>query len=458
MDTFRLPLATQVEFQLPDDHQEEDEEDVLTKKALVVRLPAKTNLSNVLLTSNPWAKRDLDKRLLHLSEEKSRRSKILDWTQRHFFVNQVFDQDYNLKFTKDRPPLNSNVNRMPLPLGALGIEQEPRHVTSSNLSQDVSSSQNKLPRAKQREHCVGHSDNVQNPQIAAISNHDNDIHNPQLDSSIEDVEQLEDSTTSSSTSCSVDTGRRRPSLEVQRLGIFLNPQVNEPRRPPKAKQRHKLRKLKPKTDGEKSDEGATISISCDRKLPTLRLTTAALQSLNSTSESGLRKAQSTNTAPSSDQGKTECNRPRICHKASSFPQIKAHRRVLLTELSTEETGRRSPRPEPHVNYRASLTTFNSTTRCTPPAPTSVQHVTTPRGDGKLCDDDVILRITRTLPMSMLIRANQNVNKLVEIKKEKMLRRCRQESQKDALSDPRWLRLKDSLEKPDIHPKSQHLTL
>ena len=63
---------------------------------------------------------------------------------------------------------------------------------------------------------------------------------------------------------------------------------------------------------------------------------------------------------------------------------------------------------------------------------------------ELCKPEVIKKITETLPMSLMIKANQNVNKVVYEKKKKMIARCRRIAERQVVSDPRYLALQQSL--------------
>ena len=62
----------------------------------------------------------------------------------------------------------------------------------------------------------------------------------------------------------------------------------------------------------------------------------------------------------------------------------------------------------------------------------------------LCDEHVIGHLTRTLPMSLMIKANQNINKEVNRRKSIMIARCQQARDVSMTDDPRWLKLQESL--------------
>ena len=63
------------------------------------RIMTKTNLPKVLLASNPQMERELRKKLDSISLSQQRRERTLDWNQRQFLVSQIFDDDFNLRFT-----------------------------------------------------------------------------------------------------------------------------------------------------------------------------------------------------------------------------------------------------------------------------------------------------------------------------------------------------------------------
>ena len=66
----------------------------------------------------------------------------------------------------------------------------------------------------------------------------------------------------------------------------------------------------------------------------------------------------------------------------------------------------------------------------------------------LCHDHVIVNLTRSLPLSVMIKANQNINKVVQKRKALMIERCRTARDRNTFEDPRWKELESILEASD----------
>ena len=71
-------------------------------------------------------------------------------------------------------------------------------------------------------------------------------------------------------------------------------------------------------------------------------------------------------------------------------------------------------------------------------------------DALLLDADVITRLTRTLPQTLMVRANQNTNRIIDNHKQRMLRKARTSSSRNTMADPRWENLTSSLFPNFIH--------
>ena len=437
-DYLQLPPVSQgqTDYVMPD--IDDEEEELLNSKAHArdaVRIPGKTNLSNVLLISNPWAKRDLDKRLNQIHEERTRRNKILDWAQRHFFVNHVFDQDYKLRFTKDRRPVNGGR----VPPGLLG--------QVSQLSLSNGGTTRRPPKRLQRLEVMDVTKCAKEPQLVEESEPANVRSGDQTQSLLCSKPSVSDTT--------------QPCAEVQRLGIFLKPLPQNETGQPISKSQTKVeqRRFKNKQEYPESDKPNVLSTSTT-SLRTISRSNKKISTLppivDLTTSSCSQHASTISVSANKNNGKhlknerrlkevkslQECKpkQRKILHKSSSFPPLKPQKSVLITEVIPRDA---SPEPEAEspLTLRSCFMSDASVSRSGSGIRDQSDH-----GDGKLCEDGVILRITRTLPMSMLIRANQNVNKIVQVKKDKMLKKCREESQKNTLEDPRWLSLKATLEK------------
>ena len=67
-----------------------------------------------------------------------------------------------------------------------------------------------------------------------------------------------------------------------------------------------------------------------------------------------------------------------------------------------------------------------------------------RHSSALLEGDVISRLTRTLPETLMIKANQNINKIIDKRKQRMLKKARDSSSRDIMRDPRWQKLESAL--------------
>ena len=75
---------------------------------------------------------------------------------------------------------------------------------------------------------------------------------------------------------------------------------------------------------------------------------------------------------------------------------------------------------------------------------SVTSTITSRHSSVVLEGDVITRLTRTLPETLMIKANQNINKIIDKRKQRMLRKSRDCSSRDTMQDPRWQKLASAL--------------
>ena len=66
-------------------------------------------------------------------------------------------------------------------------------------------------------------------------------------------------------------------------------------------------------------------------------------------------------------------------------------------------------------------------------------------DVVLCEDAVIKKITSTLPMSLMVKANHNVTRLVTEQKQKLIEKCRLITTQKASVDPRFIALQQTLQ-------------
>ena len=75
---------------------------------------------------------------------------------------------------------------------------------------------------------------------------------------------------------------------------------------------------------------------------------------------------------------------------------------------------------------------------------SERSSTASRHSSALLEGDVISRLTRTLPETLMIKANQNINKIIDKRKQRMLKKARDSSSRDIMQDPRWQKLESAL--------------
>ncbi len=85
--------------------------------------------------------------------------------------------------------------------------------------------------------------------------------------------------------------------------------------------------------------------------------------------------------------------------------------------------------------------------CTAPEPITTggyTAISTADQSVVLCQDDVIGRLTSTLPAALMVRANQNLNKVIDQRKQRLLKKSRDRITRSSLLDPRWQNLQGSL--------------
>lgn len=337
----------------------EDERGV---KPPLIRIPNKTYLSGVLLNSNPWEKRDLDRKLDRIKRERIRREKTLDWSQRQFFMKQIFDQESNLRF----PGKSQN-------------DDDTDDLTGTNREGNFSSRSYKTPRESMMNRRTA-NENV-----------------PQTNKEASTQGQIV----------------RLPNMAKAGLGIFTEKST--------LNAKHSV-KSSPRTTAlddilaRKSIGNMLAAVSLPvlnqssgkpaqpvRNLPADRLGVGREHTMPTDLPSYLRNDEDENR-------RRESFKRLILSKAISLPNIN------LRHIHTPEVA--------HEYTESSISPM--------PKETSI------------CDQEVISRLTQTLPVSLMIKANQNVNKVIDHQKQGMLLHSKKGTTKNMFSDPRWKRLTSTL--------------
>ena len=111
-----------------------------------IGVATKTCMASVILNSNPWEQRDLDRKLSRIQTERKRKERTLDWTQRRFYINQVFDQNQNIRFPKLSGNQAPNVPKLRRAEGHEDLVNIP--LQADQVSNKVEESPNKREKKK----------------------------------------------------------------------------------------------------------------------------------------------------------------------------------------------------------------------------------------------------------------------------------------------------------------------
>ena len=342
-------------------------------KPPLVRLPGKTALSAVLLSANPWEQRDLVKRLQQIQKEKTRKARSLEWTQRQFFVNQVFDTDLNLRFSK----LLASKSAGPSNIRSSGglkeesvklpsIKRHPLRIFASPMPQN----RPKCPRRKKRNRTeeVHSARVVKLPQLDTQFNVDENGN--KLDDILhESIEEQEEEQRSGSVDSGVEEVIREES-QNECNGVVGDDNTRV--------------KLDPLDEPDQATDAKGIGEG-DRE--TYGITNRDALDDNDNDERASR---------------------------ASFASI-------VDDLSGDE----KEFGNPHEKSHSSLSSEES-------------------GYDDLCKPAVITRLTRTLPATLMLKANQNINKVIFERKRTMLQKSKAASLRNTFVDPRWESLESSL--------------
>ncbi|KAK2150269.1 hypothetical protein LSH36_414g00053 [Paralvinella palmiformis] len=351
----------------------------------MIRIPGKTHLSSVLLMNNPWADRDLDRKLDYIEKERERRQKVLDWNQRHFFASQIFDPECRLRFTAKRREFAGQPEAEPT-YGNMACKTMPKNTHT---------------RTKVK---VGENDS------------DDDA-------------------------------------EVEYGGIFAKPlEWNLPHRNHrKATVRTKGKSGHPPkrgyvTDRPEADRGGSVKPRRDQP-----------RSLTAEQQGGRKRAPPKLALP--DIGSTfKTEIPRDGDITSSpEPDAKMRGPFLVRKLSAELSDLEEVASSGSSDPDQFVSTLHRSLTLPQIDRRGDVDVDWSRDDGSsdaegpvapprdsICDQGLITKLTKTLPTALLIKANSSVNKMVAMRKTRMLEKCRQICGRDLFKDPRWRALKETL--------------
>lgn len=335
------------------------------------RFAGKTNLPKVLLTSNPLMDRDLQKKLDNITLNQTRRVKTLEWNQRHFLVSQIFDENYNLRFT-DSPKSYSNVRaysglngRATSSIRSAHSIAEPPKAGALGLGifmPPLPPSQRFVEKQKIR----GAYPDIQ--KRATVGGDDVVKKNPQKVNSL----------STNQSSLPVVYGSDYPrSTNIVQVGASAE----------KSYRRHNYSYTKANSTSK---------------------TAQSAYALPQTKSATLRKSKMCISLPDFNAviQPVDAN----CDDAITIDEI--------DHCGPADTATNDTTSKRHHNSRD----------------------TQPEAVEILCQEDVVTKLTRTLPMSLMIKANRNINKEVQKRKNVMIARCKRARDVNTLEDPRWRQL------------------
>ena len=426
-------------------------------KAPPIRLPGKTHLADVLLTSNPWEQRDLERKLKELNRLQVQKERAHIWSQRRFFMNRIFDSDLSLRF------------------GKLDVEKELREKSGDKSSggrkkgkQGKSGKKKAVLKPEASQDKINEEKVYERPEGSKEKHGDeNDPTDVDNNGTVgEDTEGLEEKPPlmRSQTFDSVKSNDKAPLKKplpriksMNSLGIFATPL-------PENKRKYKIRSTTASVVSRRAMEN-------NGEKSTIRPVVSPVQS-----EGG------------DDVGKTEThlNPPPVLEKSHTAPFILLRRATTGIDLQKDKgsvTGMTPDDPtcsssvngkllKREVSFRrdAQITlnddaTQNDTHSVISNEKTSLMNGQSDENDdtaslqdrksGKsglekqeessgICDESVIVNLTRTLPTALMIKANANINAVINDRKHNMITASREISTRNTFSDERWRNLESLL--------------
>lgn len=360
-------------------------------------LSGKSYLPKVLLTSNPLEERELQKKLTHITTGKTRRQRALEWNQRQFYISQIFDPDYNLRFNKE---LVRYTDQLDSGLRTSGISSRIRSSTA------VCDSNEQRPDGRR----VGLG--VFMPPLHPSQRL---IEKQKIPQSYQQQHKL------------ITTGTADPN---QKNGDQMNGQTAYSKRCVVGTSKRKLTKQRAimQDDSTFMTPGERNGIE-DVNVP----------SRNGSSVDSLSKVKFSRTVDDNNNS-SNYHKTRKFSKSVSLPDIQLTKSKTTFDLKENRPVTYGIENGADINFlddeefpidRHDDVTANDVRR-------NGYH------QEVLCEDEVIDTITRTLPLSIMIKANQNINREVQKRRARLIEKCKNDRDKDTLNDPRWVELKKVL--------------
>ena len=347
------------------------------------RIATKTSLPKVLLASNPQMDRELRKKLNSIQISQQRRERTLDWNQRQFLVHQIFDEDYNLRFTlhQNNRCLDKSVGQVSGRVGNVqhngrSFEKSSKRMTTGAKLGIFLPPLHPSQRLIERKH-IRKTETTKKPTFFSREtdhNHQNNSFNG-VDPIHQKLDQLEPKMSSNQNALtSLNAGKKSKELEEKsKLSVYL-------------------------TD----------------------------ESIESVTSKAVRRryfSAKEEVSVDDDQLQTKMGR-----KVRSFSCVEDISKVKMEDTQKSELLLTQTLPSDRDNPDSKIK-----------SPTSIEDE-----DEVLCDDKIVTNLTRTLPISLMIKANKNINRVVAKRQRLMIDRCRQSYDKSLLSDPRWSELEGLL--------------
>ena len=482
----------------PDLEREMSGEEERGLKQPLIRIPGKTHLAAVLLNSNPWEQRDLDKKLKEITREQIQRQRALHWAQRRFFIEQVFDPELNLRFAKldqeresqqKEPQKQSTVVRDND--RGLGQSQEPPRIQRllGEPSRGVSSSGTGTDSDSIFQGRFKFGNDCRTPNQRVISATE-EARSPWKDSTEgyrteesnfpgpEDVNYF-----------SVPQLTRKPSL-----GIFATPLIESQRKRNKKTNINRKNKNKAATKINSDTERLIIRTPFTKsdtiEVSELRARTPSTKTESARERRAITPGTNLNTGTpgtslntgtpgtslNTVEGLTNRRAGTPLTKRDSLEIISSKRtppRVYVQgELDTPPPGGFHSRKQfgdfldvPRAILLSPSSTFVTSSDIPPGSPSRLSLARQEAGEEQqeaggdspdspqlcLCDEQIIMNLTRTLPSSMMLKANAKLNAVISERKQSLMDHARQGSTQDTFTDPRWHNLRAIL----VPPPEEH---
>ncbi|XP_064651064.1 uncharacterized protein LOC135502287 isoform X2 [Lineus longissimus] len=376
----------------------------------IVRIPIKTHLSSVILSNNPWEERELEKKLEQIRQERRRRENTLNWFQRQFFVNQVFDQDDRLRFAgdaaEDLTATKGKGSREAPPSGKPRRQKSRRRSLAKTPKYPKPESlQCRSVERLNDSSKVDATYKLRRPPV--ISEEESNLH--KWDSDLDDLDSI---ATISPAPREPKNGVKLPVIKMQALGIFASA-------------------------GKRSTRSSKKSARMTGKLPDV-------------AKQGLKSA----TCHPSDILKQNIG-DRFHTKPNNDDNFSVHSyddesdNLFLTDRRSAcaddaqrclESVRNTPPQASHFGSDPKIGLQLSANRRKSLPSLKQGDFERPREN----IDGIVMRLTQALPPKLMANAHENANRLLYGRRKMMTEISRQESSRNTMDDPRWRKLVDSL--------------